>query len=172
MPPASCGDVAVDLSSISNTLATLTKLIRNQHLSDLCKVSGSIKGNSGLDQKTVVPNRDIAQKAEELQSIVASLLQQSNARIAFDASAQSAAAIKAKVDEEKAKVDALKRQQDADEKKLQDNMAALAKAQAEQKIKDAKAQKDAADKAALAKKVWFVLFYASSSCSHASAAQR
>jgi hypothetical protein len=153
MPPASCGDVAVDLASISNTLATLAKLIQSQHLADLCKVSGSIKAQTGVDRNSVLPNRDIAQKASELQGIVNSLLQQSKARIAFDASAQSAAAISAKVEAEKAKVDNLKKQQEAAEQKLRDSMAALAKAEAEQKIKDAKAKKEQADKAALAQKV-------------------
>jgi hypothetical protein len=153
MPPASCSDVAVDLSSISNTLATLTRLIRSQHLANLCKVSGSIKRDAGLDQQSVLPNRDIAQRAEELQRAVDSLLQQSKARVTFDASAQSAAAITTKVEAEKAKVDALKKQQEADEKKLRDNMAALAKAEAEQKKRDDKAKKDKADQAALAQKV-------------------
>jgi hypothetical protein len=153
MPPASCSDVAVDLASISNTLATLTRLIRSQHLADLCKVSGSIKGDVGLDRQSVLPNRDIAERAEELQSAVNSLLKQSKARVAFDASAQSAAAITTKVEAEKAKVDALKKQQEADEKKLRDNMAALAKAEAEQKTRDDKAKKDKAAQDALAQKV-------------------
>lgn len=157
MPPASCSDVSVDLKSISNTLATLSRLIRSQHLSDLCKVAGSIKANTGLislfQKNSVVPNSDIAQQADNLKDYVDSLLKQSKARVEFDASAQTAAAIKAKLDEEKAKVDALKKKQEADEKKLRDDMAALAKAQAEQKIKDEKAKKDAADKAAAAKKV-------------------
>jgi membrane-associated HD superfamily phosphohydrolase len=158
MPPASCSDVAVDLKSISNTLDTLTRLIRSQHLSDLCKVAGSIKPSDGITSlrvgpASVVPNRDIAQKADDLKSFVDSLLQQSNARVAFDASAQSAAAIKAKLDEEKAKVDALQKKQDEIEKKMRDDMAALAKAQAEQKLKDEQAKKDAADRAARAQKV-------------------
>jgi hypothetical protein len=84
---------------------------------------------------------------------VNSLLKQSKARVAFDASAQSAAAITTKVEAEKAKVDALKKQQEADEKKLRDNMAALAKAEAEQKTRDDKAKKDKAAQDALAQKV-------------------
>ena len=156
MPPASCSDVAVDLKSISNTLNTLTRIIRSQHLSDLCKVAGSIKSSDGissLGKTSVVPNGDIAQKADDLKSFVDSLLEQSNARVAFDASAQSAAAVKAKLDEERAKVDALQKKQDDIEKKLKDDMAALAKAQAEQKIKDEQAKKDAADRAARDQKV-------------------
>ena len=153
MPPASCSDVAVDLTTISNTLATLTQLIRSQHLANLCKVSGSIQSNKATGKDTVTPTVDIANSADALKVIVDNLLQQSKARVDYDASAQSAAALAEKLAAEKAKVDALKKQQEADEKKLKDDMAALAKAAAEQKKKDDDAKQAAADKAAKDKKV-------------------
>lgn len=153
MPPASCSDVAVDLTTISNTLATLAQLIRSQHLANLCKVSGSIQTNVRSGKDTVTPTGDIATSADALKVIVDNLLKQSKARVDYDLSAQSAAALAEKLAAEKAKVDALKKQQEAAEKKLKEDMAALAKAAAEQKKKDDDAKKAAADKAAKDKKV-------------------
>jgi hypothetical protein len=153
MPPASCSDVAVDLTSISNTLATLTKLIRTQHLADLCKVSGSIQSDAITGKDKVTPTGHIANSADLLKAMVDNLLQQSKARVDYDASAQTSAAIAAKLAEEKAKVDKLKKQQEDAEKKLKDDMAALAKAAAEQKKKDDDAKKAVADKKAKDQKV-------------------
>jgi hypothetical protein len=156
MPPASCSDVAVDLDSISNMLAALSSLLRRQHVSDLCKVSGSISDIVSAGTNSVIPNVDIAKNAEDLKNAVDSLLKQSKARVAFEISAQTAAAINAHLEAEKAKVDALKKKQDEDERKLRDDMAALSKAQEEQKVRDAQVAKDLAARAALLQKVCLV----------------